>query len=262
MPANMKIVILCGGKGTRLREETEYRPKPLVEIGNKPILWHIMKIYSYYGFNDFVLCLGYKGWMIKEYFLNYKTMNNDFTLILNNSKNVKFHKSLNEQNWTITFVDTGENTMTGARIKKIEKYIDTSSFMLTYGDGVANINIKDLVKFHRSHRKAATVTGVHPSSRFGELIVKKNEVVKFSEKPQIHDGLINGGFFIFNKEIFKYLKEDNDCVLEKEPLEQLSIDNKLMVYAHKGFWYCMDTYRDSQFLNEVWFNNKAPWKIW
>jgi len=270
----MKVVILCGGMGTRLREETEYRPKPLVEIGGKPMLWHIMKIYAYYGFKDFALCLGYKGKMIKDYFLNYEIMNSDFTLKLE-SKGIEFHNSYKEKDWIITFAETGKNAMTGARIKRIEKYIDTELFMLTYGDGVADINIQELLKFHKSHNKIGTVTGVSPSSRFGELVVTEDQVKKFSEKPQVKEGFINGGFFVFDKRIFDYLEDNNDCIFEKQPLEDLASDGELMIYKHKGFWQCMDTHRDLQLLNNLWlgrkvekklhFNSKRmrpPWKVW
>jgi len=259
---DIKVVILCGGLGTRLREETEFRPKPMVEIGVKPILWHIMKIYAYYGFKDFILCLGYKGEMIREYFYNYQILNNDFTIELSNNSHIKIHSGDQEEGWRVTLADTGETAMTGSRIKRIEKYITGDEFMVTYGDGVANIDIRKLLKFHKSHRKIGTVTGVHPSSRFGELIVDKNRVIEFSEKPQTKDSLINGGFFVFNRKIFSYLNAADNCVLEKEPLENLSSDRELMVYIHDGFWQCMDTYRDLELLNNLWRSNRAPWKIW
>ena len=275
MKTNPKVVVLCGGMGTRLREETEYRPKPLVEIGGKPMLWHIMKIYSYYGFKDFVLCLGYKGKMIKNYFLNYEITNSDFTLKLG-SNNIKFYNSYKDKDWIITFAETGKNAMTGARIKRIEKYIDSDLFMLTYGDGVADINLQELIEFHKSHGKIGTVTGVSPSSRFGELVVAEDQVKKFSEKPHIKDSFINGGFFVFDKRIFNYLEDNDDCIFEREPLKNLTLDKELMIYKHKGFWQCMDTYRDLQLLNNLWagqevekelyFNEiksiKPPWKIW
>lgn len=257
----MKVVILCGGKGTRLKEETEVRPKPLVGIGGKPILWHIMKIYAYYGFKDFVLCLGYRGNMIKDYFLNYGIMNTDLTLKLG-SNEIKIHNQHQEKDWTITFAETGEEAQTGARVKKIEKYIDEDLFMLTYGDGVANIDVKELVEFHKSHGRIGTVTGVHPSSRFGELVIKNKQVVEFSEKPQIKEGFINGGFFVFNKKFFDYLKEDDNCYLEKEPLEKLALDKELMVYPHEDFWQCMDTYRELEILNDLWKSPAPPWKVW
>jgi glucose-1-phosphate cytidylyltransferase len=256
-----KVVILCGGRGTRMQEETEIHPKPLVEIGGRPILWHIMKIYAHYGFSDFILCLGYKGNMIKDYFLNYEIMNSDFTLKLG-SNNIRTYNKSREQNWRITFADTGENAQTGTRVKRIEKYIDEELFMLTYGDGVANLNISDVFKFHKSHGKIGTVTGVHPSSRFGELVIKKDRVVEFGEKPQIKEGFINGGFFVFNKKFFQYLRDDDDCFMEKEPLENLAKDNELKVYLHNRFWQCMDTQRELNILNGLWNADKAPWKVW
>jgi len=256
-----KVVILCGGRGTRMEEETEVRPKPMVEIGGRPILWHIMKIYAHYGFDEFVLCLGYKGRLIKEYFLNYEAMNSDFTLKLGSNDFVFYNRS-REKNWQITFVDTGENAQTGARVKRIEKYIDGDLFMLTYGDGVADIDIKKLFNFHIKHGKIGTVTGVHPSSRFGELIIKSNQVIKFGEKPQIKEGFINGGFFVFRREFFKYLKDDDNCFMEKEPLEKLAEDGELKVYLHEGFWQCMDTRRELDILNKLWASGSPPWKVW
>lgn len=258
----MKVVILCGGRGTRLREETEYRPKPMVEIGDRPILWHIMKIYAHYGFKDFIICLGYKGNMIKQYFLNYEAMNNDFTVLLGNYRDIRFHSNHRETDWHVTLAYTGEEAQTGARVKKIERYIDGDLFMLTYGDGVANINIKELVEYHKSHGKIGTMTGVHPSSRFGELLVKDNKIVVFSEKPQVTEGLINGGFFVFNKKFFKYLKADDNCYLEKEPLENLAADGELMVFPYDGFWQCVDTYRELELLNNLWKSPNPPWKVW
>jgi glucose-1-phosphate cytidylyltransferase len=258
----MKVVILCGGRGTRLKEETEFRPKPLVRIGNKPVLWHIMKIYAHYGFKDFILCLGYKGDMIKEYFLDYEITNNDFTIQLGNRNNIKFHNSHQEKDWSVTLADTGENAQTGARIKRIEKYIDSDLFMVTYGDGVANLNIKELLKFHKAHKKIGTMTGVHPSSRFGELVIKDNQVLQFNEKPQVKEGLINGGFFVFNKEFFNYLKENDNCYLERQPLEKLAKESELMVYPLDGFWQCVDTYRELELLNNLWKSPNPPWKVW
>jgi len=257
----MKVVILCGGRGTRLREETEVRPKPLVEIGDRPILWHIMKIYAHYGFNEFVLCLGYKGRMIKEYFLNYEMMSSDLTLKLG-SNDVKTHNQSQERGWIITFAETGEKAQTGARVKRIEKYIEGDLFMLTYGDAVANINIENLLEFHKSHGKIGTITGVHPSSRFGELVIKDRQIVQFTEKPQIKEGFINGGFFVFDKEFFDYLRDDNICYLEREPLEKLASDGELMAYMHEGFWQCMDTHKELEILNNLWRSPKPPWKVW
>ncbi|MDD5356397.1 MAG: glucose-1-phosphate cytidylyltransferase [Candidatus Omnitrophica bacterium] len=259
---NTKVVILCGGRGTRLKEETEFRPKPMVEIGGKPILWHIMKIYASYGFNDFVLCLGYKGEMIKEYFLNYETMNNDLTIKLDEKDHVEFHSKHLERNWKIDLVDTGLNSNTGARIKKIEKYIDGDLFMMTYGDGVADVNIKDLFSFHEAQKTLATVTGVHPSSRFGELIIKGNKVVKFSEKPRTSQGFINGGFFVLNRKIFQYLDNKDECDMERDILEKIAAQGQLAVYTHEGFWQCMDTQRELDLLTELWAQSNAPWKVW
>ncbi|MEN6328760.1 MAG: glucose-1-phosphate cytidylyltransferase [Methanobacteriaceae archaeon] len=259
----MKVVILCGGKGTRLKEETEYRPKPMVKIGNRPILWHIMKIYAHYGFKDFVICLGYKGDMIKEYFLNYEIMNNDFTIDMAAKGHLQIHDyDPQKEDWNVTLAYTGENSQTGARVKKIEKYIDGDTFMLTYGDGVSNINIKDLVKFHQEHGKIGTMTGVHPPSRFGEFSVKENKIIEFSEKPQTKAGLINGGFFVFKTKFFDYLSKDDDCIMEQKPLENLTADGELMLYHNKSFWQCVDTYRELEQLNEYWKNNNPPWKVW
>jgi glucose-1-phosphate cytidylyltransferase len=259
---NIPVVILAGGFGTRLREQTEFIPKPMVPIGTRPILWHIMKIYSHYGFKRFIICLGYKGEIIKEYFLHYRIRNSDFTINLGNHEDIHIHNSYPEDNWEVTLADTGLKAMTGARIKRIEKYIDTDRFLLTYGDGVANIEIGRLVDFHVSHRRLATVTGVKPPSRFGELITEGHRVIEFSEKPQVRSSTINGGFFVFNRGMFSYLLEDDQCTLEKEPLERLANDGELMVYQHAGFWQCMDTLRDMNLLNEYWENGDAPWKIW
>ncbi len=258
----MKVVILCGGKGTRLREETEYRPKPMVEIGGRPIIWHIMKTYASYGYNEFVLCLGYKGNMIKEYFLNYEAMNNDFTIKLGDHNKINIHNNHDENNWMVTLINTGEEAQTGARVKRVEKYVDGDTFLLTYGDGVASVNIDELVQFHRSHGKIATMTGVRPSSRFGELVLDNNRVVRFNEKPEVMEGLVNGGYFVLDKKAFDYLDKNDDCVLEKSPLERLASDEQLMVYPHHGFWQCMDTYREMELLNRLWKDNNAPWRVW
>jgi len=271
----MKVIILCGGMGTRFKEETEYKPKPMIEIGGKPILWHIMKIYAHYGFKDFLLCLGYKGQMIKQYFINYEIMNTDFTVELGTG-NVATHNNHKETGWKVTLADTGEKTMTGARLKKVKKYIDDDLFMLTYGDGVIGIDIRVLLEFHESHGKIATVAGVRPASRFGELVVDGNQVLEFGEKPQVKEGFINGGFFVLDKRVFKYLSNRDDCIFEREPLENLASDGELMVYRHEGFWQCMDTYRDLQLLNNLWAGHeiekelyfggmtkgRVPWKVW
>jgi len=258
----MKVVILCGGMGTRLKEETEYRPKPMVEIGGKPILWHIMKIYAHYGFKDFILSLGYKGEMIKEFFYNYEVLVNDFTIQLGNGGNIEVHNNNTETGWRVTLADTGDKALKGARLKRVEQYIDDDQFMLTYGDGIANIDIENLLEFHRNHGKLATVTGINPASQFGELKLKGDQVESFTEKPKNGSGFVNGGFFVFNKGIFDYLSADDSCDLEIGPLEKRAAEGQLMVYKHKGFWACMDTIRDTEYLNKLWNENKAFWKIW
>jgi glucose-1-phosphate cytidylyltransferase len=258
----MQTLILCGGMGTRLREETEYRPKPMVEIGGRPILWHIMKCYAAHGFTDFVVCLGYKGEMIKEYFLNYEAMNNDFTVELGKPNAVAYYDAHGENGWRVTLADTGIDTMTGARIKRASRYVRGTRFMVTYGDGVSNVDLRSLVAFHDQSRTLATVTGVHPSSRFGELLVKGDRVEQFSEKPQTHEGIVNGGFFVLERKALDYLSDDPGCVLEREPLERLARDGQLSVYQHHGFWQCMDTYRDYQHLNHLWDSGDAAWKQW
>jgi glucose-1-phosphate cytidylyltransferase len=254
----MKTIILCGGRGMRLNEETEYRPKPLVPVGNRPILWHIMRIYAGFGFREFVLCLGYRGDMIKDYFLRYDTMSNDCTVHLGQKRSVTFENSNHDQEYHITLAETGLDTLTGGRIKRIEKYIDEDTFMLTYGDGVCDVNIEELVKFHRAHGKCATLTAVHPVSRFGVLnLNSKGEIGSFAEKPVTNDW-INAGFFVFNKKIFGYLSGD-DCILEQGPLQRLAKEGQLMAFRHEGFFYAMDTYRDYKYLNEMWDKGQTPW---
>ena len=261
----MKVVILCGGKGTRLREKSEMIPKPMVSIGGRPILWHIMKIYSSYGFNDFVLALGYKSDVIKQYFLNYRSMGSDFVLDLSKeSDDIKYIGEEVVENWKITFADTGEDAMTGSRLARIGKYIEDDDFLLTYGDGLADIDLSQLVKVHREHGRLGTVTGVHMPSRFGKLVINtENSLVeKFTEKP-LESGstdYINGGFFVFNREFLNYVNNDDSCVLEREPLEQLAEDGELAVYQHNGYWQCMDTYRDWVNLERLWQSGEAPWK--
>lgn len=258
----MKVVILCGGKGTRLKEETVFRPKPLVSIGEKPILWHIMKYYSHFGYKDFVLCLGYLGEMIKQYFLQYELMNSDLTLRFSPRPQVQIHNNP-RIDWQVTLTDTGVEAMTGCRLKRIEKYIgEDTDFMVTYGDGLGNVDLKELYNFHKSHGCLATVTGVRPLSRFGELEVQGDQVNAFSEKSQVKRGWINGGFFVFRREFFNYLIDQDDCVLEREPLEQLTRDEQLRIYKHRGFWQCMDTYRDMEQLNKMWRQGNAPWEVW
>ncbi len=259
----MKLIILCGGMGTRLKEETEYKPKPMVEIGGKPIVWHIMKIYSHYGFNEFILALGYKGNIIRDYFINYFYYNNDLTIDLGERDQFTIHSNHNEQQWKVTLLDTGESSMTGYRVKCAEKYVDEDNFMLTYGDAVSSVNIKELVDFHFNHNKIGTVTGVFPPSRFGDLIVKGDNVSSFKEKEKIvkDEKIINGGFFIFKKEFFDMIPNESLCDLERKPLEDLTLKNQLNVFRHDGFWQCMDTYRDYLFLNKLW-SNSPEWKVW
>lgn len=258
----MKVVILCGGTGTRLKEETEFRPKPMVHVGNRPVLWHIMKTYAYFGYTDFVLALGYKGEMIKNYFCHYELMNNDVTIELGKPEKIQIHQKHNESGWKVTLADTGEKALKGARLKKVERYINEDTFMMTYGDGLANVNINELLNFHHGHGKLATVTGINPASRFGELKIKGNRVDSFSEKPKDSNGLVNGGFFVFSKKIFDYLSEDNNCDLEIGQLEKIASEGQLMVYRHAGFWACMDTIRDMEYLNKLWDENNAEWKLW
>lgn len=258
----MKVVILCGGQGTRLREETEYRPKSLVDVGGKPILWHIMKIYAKYGVNNFVLCLGYRGAMIKEYFLSYEAINNDFTISLGKLQSIEYHGTHTEQDYKITLVDTGQADMTGSRVKKIARHIDGDTFMVTYGDGLSDVNISDLLTFHRSHGRIATMTTVRPTSRFGiTQLDDAGHVLNFIEKPQL-DGWASAGFFVFERSVFDYLSDSPDCILERQPLEALARDKQLVAYRHSGFFYAMDTYREYLYLNELWDTGGAPWKVW
>lgn len=256
----MKVVILAGGLGTRLSEETDLRPKPMVEIGGKPILWHIMKIYSHYGFNDFIICLGYKGYIIKEYFANYFLHQSDVTIDLQNNS-IKTLDSKAEP-WKVTLVDTGLNTMTGGRIKRIEKFIGNRPFMLTYGDGVGSVDIKKLVAFHKKSRKHVTITAVQPAGRFGAMTLDRSDtVLSFLEKPKGDGAWINGGFFVIEPEVFKYLKDD-ETIWEREPLERLSKNRQLTAFKHTGFWRPMDTLRDKRDLDEMWNSGKAEWKTW
>jgi len=248
--------------GTRLREETEFRPKPLVEVGGKPVLWHIMKIYSHYGFKNFVLCLGYKGHMIKEYFVNYQLMNSDFTLRLQEPQKPYFHGHNGcDEDWQVTFVETGSDAMTGARVKRAERHITGGTFLLTYGDGVGDIDLGRLWDFHHEHGKIGTVTGVRPFSRYGELSVSGKLVTQFDEKPPLQESMVSGGFFIFRREFLRYLQNDDACVLEREPLSRLASEGQLGCYPHPNFWHAMDTYRDFTILNEMW-RHSAPWKVW
>ncbi|MBI1870503.1 MAG: glucose-1-phosphate cytidylyltransferase [Chlamydiae bacterium] len=255
----MNVAILCGGMGTRLREETAIRPKPMVTVGAHPILWHIMKTYSHFGFDDFVLALGYKGEMIKQYFINYRSIDADFKICLGDGKIQPLRPCALD--WKVTLVDTGVASLTGGRLHRLEPYLKDETFFMTYGDGVSNIDIRKLLAFHRSHGKLATVAVVHPVARFGEIQLKGSEVVSFKEKPQTSLGWINGGFFVFEPEVFKYLHGDQ-TILEQDPLENLVRDGQLMAYGHEGFWYCLDTLRDLEVLEKLWESGTAPWKIW
>jgi len=256
----LKAVLLAGGLGTRLREETEYRPKPMVEIGQRPILWHIMKNLSIQDITEFVICLGYKGDFIKDYFLNYEARVNDVTVALGSEPILSKHSNSAEENWLVTLANTGLSTMTGGRIHRIKKYVDGERFLCTYGDGLADIDISELLKFHEAHGKIATVTAVMPTSRFGSMEISVNDTVtKFAEKPK-GSAWVNGGFFIFEPEIFNYLTPD--CILENEPLERLAQEGQLTAFKHHGFWRPMDTFRESTELNQIWENEEAPWKNW
>jgi glucose-1-phosphate cytidylyltransferase len=259
MTENIPVVILCGGMGTRLREETEYKPKPMVEVGGRPVLWHIMKIYARHGFTDFILCLGYKGSVIKEYFLSYEMMCNDCTVQLGQKNRITYQSNHKEQDFNITLVDTGLHTMTGGRIKRIEPYIRSNKLMVTYGDGLADVDVNELVAFHDAHGKVATLTATMPPSRFGILDLEdQGKVNHFREK--VSTEWINGGFFVFDRKIFDYL--DTECILEKKPMETLAQDGQLMAYRHEGFWIGMDTYREYEALNQMWDRGDAPWKVW
>jgi glucose-1-phosphate cytidylyltransferase len=257
----MKVVLLCGGLGTRLREETEFRPKPLVDVGGRPILWHIMKIFAHHGLRDFVVCLGYRGSLIKEYFLNYEAMNNDFSICLGRNGWLETHGAHEEQDFRVTLAETGEHSQTGGRVRRVSRYLDGDTFLVTYGDGVADVDVSALLKFHRRHGRLATVTTVRPISRFGLLDVGGSGAVRdFSEKPQV-EGWINAGFFVFERRVLDYLEGD-DCVLEQGPLARLAREGQLMAWRHHGFFFAMDTYREYKALNELWSSGKAPWKMW
>lgn len=257
----MKVLLLAGGYGTRLSEETHRIPKPMVEIGGYPILWHIMKIYSHYGFNDFVVLLGYKSYLIKQYFANYLLNFSDVCIDLENGS-VEMLNSKSEP-WRVTLLDTGLNTMTGGRIKRAQKVIGPNPFMLTYGDGVANVDLRVLVESHKRHGRLATMTSVQPAGRFGKIISDSSgRITSFQEKPPDEGTRINGGFFVLQPEVFDYLPEDDGCIFERAPLQKLSTDGQLFEYKHDGFWQCMDTVRDHQLLNELWDTNKADWKLW
>ena len=255
----MKAVILAGGLGTRISEETSTRPKPMVEIGGKPILWHIMKIYSAHGINDFIVCLGYKGYMIKEYFANYFLHMSDVTFDMVGNK-MEVHQNSAEP-WRVTLVDTGETTMTGGRLRRVRAYLDDEDFCLTYGDGVSDVNIRHLVEFHKQEGGLATLTAVQPPGRFGAINMEKHRITSFEEKPQGDGGWINGGFFVLSPKVIDYVESDA-TLWEKEPLDRLARQGDLSAFMHKGFWYAMDTLRDKNHLEELWSSGKAPWKTW
>jgi len=260
-PADIPVVILAGGMGTRLREETERVPKPLVQIGEKPIVWHIMKLYGHYGFRRFILCLGYKGWLIKEFFLRYREQTSDFTVGLNGDRAPAFHNGGESENWEVTLAETGLLTATGARLWRVRDYIDTDTFMFTYGDGLAGVDLKAELDFHFGHDRIGTVTGVRPTSRYGEMRVSGDAVVDFNEKP-LSDGFVSGGFFAFQREFFDYLNDDPGLFFEHAPLQTLAKDSQLGVFPFDGYWMGMDTFRDFTELNELWASGDAPWKVW
>ena len=256
----MKVVILCGGLGTRLREETEFRPKPMVDIGGRPILWHIMKHCAHHGLREFVLCLGYRGHVVKEYFLNYEAMNNDCTVTLGRGHGVRLHGDHGEQGYEVTLAETGAETQTGGRIARAAKYLDGDTFMVLYGDGVSDVDLSAALAFHRAHGKLATVTAVRPPSRFGILDVRGDRAEGFAEKPTV-DGWASAGYFVLDRRALAYLGGD-DCILERGPLARLAAEGELMVYRHEGFFFAMDTYREYKLLNELWDRGDAPWKVW
>lgn len=255
----MRAVILAGGLGTRLSEETQLRPKPMAEIGGKPILWHLLKIYSTHGINDFVICLGYKGYMIKEYFANYFLHTSDVTFDMSNNS-MEVHEK-HAESWRVTLVDTGEHTMTGGRLKRVRNYLDDEDFCFTYGDGLSNVNVSKLIAFHKKNKTLATVTAVQPPGRFGALNIQKNKITDFEEKPVGDGGWINGGFFVLSPKVIDLVDEDA-TIWEKEPMEHLARTGQLSAYQHKGFWRPMDTLRDKMALEEMWNSNQAPWKLW
>jgi glucose-1-phosphate cytidylyltransferase len=256
------VVILAGGMGTRLRDETERVPKPLVGIGERPILWHIMKLYGHHGARRFVLCLGYKSWLIKEYFLRYREQGADLTVHLGEHRPPVIHDHASEEDWTVTLAETGLLTGTGGRLHLVRDYVDSDTFMFTYGDGIGEIDIQALLEYHRSHDRIGTVTGVHPTSRYGEMAVKEGMVTEFNEKPTTPEGFVSGGFFVFQRELFDYLSDEPGLLLELDPLRNLARDGQLAVYAHEGFWMGMDTHREFSELNRLWESREAPWKVW
>ncbi len=263
-PTACPVMILCGGMGSRLKEETELRPKPMLEIGGVPILWHIMKLYAAQGFSEFILCLGYKGPLIKEFFLNYRAYRSDLTLHLGYPSRMEYHGDVQPEDWRVTLVETGQTAQTGARVARAARYVHSDAFCLTYGDGLGNIDLQALLAFHRAHGKIGTITGVRPPGRFGELELDgEGRVTQFNEKPQVSGGIINGGFFVFERAFLeRYLEPRDDLVLEQEPLQRLARDGQLRAYLHEGFWQPMDTARELRLLNDLWGSGKAPWKVW
>jgi glucose-1-phosphate cytidylyltransferase len=253
----MKVVILAGGLGTRLAEETEIKPKPMVEIGGHPIIWHIMKHYVHHGFSEFVVALGYKGDDIKRYFLDYHRLGSNVTVDLASGKS-SFHEAESDP-WAVHLIDTGAKTQTGGRVKRLQPWLEGGTFMLTYGDGVSDVDFRELLAFHRAHGRLATITGVHPPARFGDLAVEGSVVRRFAEKPVASDGYINGGFFVFERRVLDYLDPGEDCILESKPLERLAAEGQLRMFGHPGFWQCMDTPRDMALLNDLWNSGRAPW---
>jgi len=264
MIQNIPVAILCGGKGTRLREETEFRPKPMITVGDRPMIWHIMKTYAHYGFKDFMLCMGYKGEQIRDYFINYDWNHSDILLELGNKSITKLNNGHDEEDWRLWLIDTGQETLTGGRLKRLAPHLDrvgADLFLATYGDGVADVDIKALVDYHKSHGKLATVTAVRPPSRFGELIIEGNLVTSFKEKPQVSEGWINGGYFVLHRKVLDLIESD-DTIFEAEPLKALSEMGELAVYNHSGFWQCMDTHRELELLNQMHDRQNAPWEVW
>tara|TARA_A100001015_G_scaffold316840_2_gene432173 strand:+ start:1428 stop:2201 length:774 start_codon:yes stop_codon:yes gene_type:complete len=255
----VKVVILAGGLGTRISEETNLKPKPMIEIGGKPILWHIMKIYSYYGINEFIICCGYKGYLIKEYFANYFLHSSDMTIDLVENETI-IHSNSSEP-WRVTLVDTGNDTMTGGRLKRVKNYLDKEDFCFTYGDGLSDINIRDLINFHKSHKKLATTTAVLPPGRFGSLELEEDKILSFKEKPDGDGSWINGGFFVLSPKVIDYIDNDQ-TIWERDPMERIASNNQMRAFFHKNFWQPMDTLRDKNNLEELWRTNSAPWRLW
>jgi glucose-1-phosphate cytidylyltransferase len=258
----MKVVILCGGLGTRLREETEYRPKPMVPVGGRPILWHIMKLYAHHGHKEFILCLGYKGEVIKDYFRNYHWNTSDVTLRLGRTPKITYHTQHDEEDWSVTLLDTGQETQTGGRLRRALPFITEDNFLLTYGDGLTDSDINASIRFHQQHGAVATATAVKPTGRFGELAMDGQTITSFREKPEKESAFISGGFFVLRRSVGDFLEEGDQCVLERNPMERLAREGQLKAYCHNGFWQCMDTFREQELLNKLWNSGQAPWKVW